>query len=222
MVLHFFLSLFGVLLFLLPLFLAAGTYAYPEGLMFAFISVCGVILNTVLVSSSAAVHAERMHGVQKAEAWDARVLMLSALCTIFAYSSAGLDSGRLHFSPEAPWYLTVCGCVCVIAGTVMFAVAKYQNEFFSSGVRIQHERGHHVCDTGLYAWIRHPGYAGMILSWVGFPLVLGSLISVPFVVVCIALLLYRTVREDMFLHQHLSGYSGYAKKVPHRLVPGVW
>ena len=52
--------------------------------------------------------------------------------------------------------------------------AMIANRFFSAVVRIQGERGHRVIDQGPYALIRHPGYAGMILSVPCSGLALGS------------------------------------------------
>ena len=52
------------------------------------------------------------------------------------------------------------------------------NRFFSAVVRIQGERGHRVIDQGPYAFIRHPGYAGMILSVPCSGLALGSWLGV--------------------------------------------
>ena len=71
-----------------------------------------------------------------------------------------------------PVGVTVAGAVLMLLGQVLFAVAKRENVFFSSTVRIQTERGHRVCDTGLYRLVRHPGYLGMLMSQLAFPLVM--------------------------------------------------
>ncbi|HXG56734.1 MAG TPA: isoprenylcysteine carboxylmethyltransferase family protein, partial [Vicinamibacterales bacterium] len=93
---------------------------------------------------------------------------------------------------------------------------------FSSVVRIQEDRGHRLVDTGPYALIRHPGYAGMIPSIPLGALALGSWLA--FVVaLAYSLLILRRVRfEDGFLQRNLAGYEAYTHRVRYRLVPGVW
>ena len=31
-----------------------------------------------------------------------------------------------------------------------------------------------------------------------------------------------TGAEDRFLHENLAGYPQYARRVPHRVLPGIW
>jgi len=89
-------------------------------------------------------------------------------------------------------------------------------------VRIQTDRGHHVVTGGPYRWIRHPGYAGSLITYPFIPLLLDSswaYIPAGFI---IAVLIYRTSLEDKTLQSELPGYKEYSEKVKYRLVPGVW
>jgi protein-S-isoprenylcysteine O-methyltransferase Ste14 len=114
------------------------------------------------------------------------------------------------------------GVAFVLIGQLIFLVAKTTNKFFSSVVRIQHDRGHTVCDTGIYTFVRHPGYLGMIISWVGFPILLASLWSIIPVAIAIVLLLVRTRLEDETLTRELAGYTDYTKRTHYKLIPGIW
>lgn len=107
----------------------------------------------------------------------------------------------------------------MVLGQLLFAMAMRENKFFSSTVRLQSERGHRVCDTGLYRFVRHPGYLGMLLSQLSFPLVLGSYWAFVPVGGAVVLLVVRTLLEDRFLLQSLPGYVGYAARTKWRLVP---
>ena len=49
-----------------------------------------------------------------------------------------------------------------------------QNAYFAGVVRLQVDRGQRVVSTGPYAAMRHPGYAGALLAYVGTPLLLDS------------------------------------------------
>jgi protein-S-isoprenylcysteine O-methyltransferase Ste14 len=89
-------------------------------------------------------------------------------------------------------------------------------------VRIQKERGHVVCDTGLYKLIRHPGYLGMAISLMGLPLLTSSFWSIIPTALAIILMLVRTSLEDKTLQNELDGYIEYTLKTRYRLIPFVW
>lgn len=154
--------------------------------------------------------------------WDKALLGLSALMTIAMYIVAGLDSGRFQWSPHFKWYYCILGIIIMFTGQLLFLIAKSQNAFFSSVARIQSEREHTVCRTGLYAFIRHPGYLGLLLSLAGFPLLIGSLWSIIPTVIAVVLLIERTYLEDKMLVTELTGYNEYAQKTQYRLVPNIW
>jgi protein-S-isoprenylcysteine O-methyltransferase Ste14 len=99
---------------------------------------------------------------------------------------------------------------------------RSQNNFFSTVMRIQKDRGHVVCDTGLYKIVRHPGYLGMIISLMGLPLITTSVWSIIPTFIAIILLLIRTSLEDKTLISELDGYAGYTRKTRYKLIPLVW
>jgi protein-S-isoprenylcysteine O-methyltransferase Ste14 len=144
------------------------------------------------------------------------------LVSMVAFVTAGLDSGRFGWSGEVPVAVTVAGVVLMLFGQVIFAMAMRENEFFSSTVRLQLERGHRVCDTGLYRLVRHPGYLGMLLSLLAFPMVMGSYWAFVPIAFGAVLLILRTVLEDRLLLDALPGYADYVAKTRWRLVPMVF
>ena len=96
------------------------------------------------------------------------------------------------------------------------------NPFFEKTVRIQKERGHHVIDTGPYAVVRHPGYAGFVGWIISAPLLLASAWAFIPALLAVVGILVRTILEDRTLQAELPGYCEYAVRVRFRLVPGVW
>ncbi len=64
--------------------------------------------------------------------------------------------------------------VVILAGYAWSSWALIENRFFSGVVRIQKERGHEVVSTGPYAIMRHPGYVGALLLYLGTPFFLDS------------------------------------------------
>lgn len=133
-----------------------------------------------------------------------------------------LDSGRWHVSAPMPAGWRIGALITFFAGFAMFAYAMSVNRFFSSVVRIQDERGHHVIDSGPYARVRHPGYVGMLLLGATMPLALGSWWALLPGSVFVIFAFRRVWVEDRFLAVHLPGYREYAARVRYRLLPGIW
>ena len=133
----------------------------------------------------------------------------------------GLDR-RFSWTPSLPIAARIAGACAFAAGAAVTAWAMSVNRFFSAVVRIQSERGHAVITAGPYAFVRHPGYASMIVATVGCPLLLGSLWALLPTFLVVAAFLVRTTNEDRVLLARLDGYAAYARQVRYRLCPGVW
>ena len=112
--------------------------------------------------------------------------------------------------------------VLILLGYAFGSWALMENRFFSGVVRIQTERGHHVVSSGPYAIVRHPGYAGALLTYFATPLLLDSPWTFLPVIVMAIVLVVRTVLEDRTLQEELPGYKEFTQKTRYRLVPGVW
>ena len=97
-----------------------------------------------------------------------------------------------------------------------------ENRYFSGMVRIQTDRGHRIVSSGPYRWMRHPGYAGALLTYLATPLFLDARAAFVPAAILVVLLVIRTYLEDRTLQERLDGYREYTKRVPHRLLPGIW
>jgi protein-S-isoprenylcysteine O-methyltransferase Ste14 len=128
----------------------------------------------------------------------------------------------LHWSLPVPAAIQILGLCGFFVGFWFTLRAMSSNRFFSSVIRIQSERGHHVIDSGPYRVIRHPGYLGMLLTVTMLPLALGSWWAFVPAGLYDALILRRILQEDRFLQDQLPGYSAYAGRVTRRIVPGIW
>ena len=134
---------------------------------------------------------------------------------------AALDDGRFHWSPMPVVGLRL-GLRPAAGRHGDHRLAQAVNKFFEPGVRIQAERGHRVIDTGPYAVVRHPGYVGACLLFVGIALSLGSFWALIPAGLASLLLLLRTRWEDRTLQAELAGYKEYTQRVRSRWIPGVW
>ena len=135
---------------------------------------------------------------------------------------AGLDAGRFGWTPQVPWAARAAGLVLYVAGFGLSLWAMSANRFFSPVVRVQAERGHHVIRGGPYAFVRHPGYVGMLVALASGAVVLGSLWSLVPVIPFAAVVIRRTMLEDRYLRANLEAYGEYAAAVRFRMAPGVW
>lgn len=133
---------------------------------------------------------------------------------------AGLDA-RYGWS-HVPAWMQAAAMACVIAGWWLPVWAMRINRFFSPVVRLQSERGHRLIDTGPYRWVRHPGYAGLLLYLLTSAVALGSWWAMLPQLVTAILIVRRVVIEDRFLHEQLEGYGAYARRVRWRVIPGAW
>ena len=212
----------GTFFFFLILFISAGKLDYWQGLIYVIIGLIMGILNYTVLRPDSELLTERSKPGAGAKKWDKAVLGLSFLFTITMYIIAGLDSGRYHWSPHFHWIFYLLGVFLTVCGQLLFLFAQKQNKFFSSTVRIQTDREHTVCETGLYKIVRHPAYLGSIIQSIGFPLLFGSLWSILPIGFLIILIIIRTYLEDKTLKNELRGYFEYSLKTRFKIIPYVW
>ncbi|WJG09424.1 isoprenylcysteine carboxylmethyltransferase family protein [Aliiglaciecola sp. LCG003] len=165
---------------------------------------------------------QNIENIQSAKAWDKVLAPLMAVSIGFPMVIvAGLDH-RYNWSPEFPLWLMVIGFILISLGYAYAVWALAENRFFSSVVRIQTDRGHVVCDSGPYQFVRHPGYAGNVVALFGIVLALGSVWTLIPTVVALIITVIRTALEDQTLHEELPGYRDYARRVRYRLIPWIY
>ena len=162
----------------------------------------------------------RMRFGKGTKTWDKVWLVLFVLAVIGIYVVVDIDARNGgSSSPGGMWLL---GFAIFVPGWTLVIWSMVVNPFFEKTVRIQTDHGHRVIDTGPYAYVRHPGYVGIVGWIISTPLLLAS--SWAFIPALITVLLFviRTALEDRMLQIELSGYTEYANKVRYRLIPGVW
>jgi protein-S-isoprenylcysteine O-methyltransferase Ste14 len=200
------------------IFLLAGTWRDPWLWSYAVVWSALVLYATFSIDEDLA-H-ERFHPpTPGADGVALHFVRIAALAHIVI---GALDVGRWHLTASVPAPLRACALGALAVTFGLFFRAMRENRFFSSVVRVQSDRGHRVVDTGPYAVVRHPGYAGMLLGMPFSGLALGSFVAMAIGAVLSLLILRRVVFEDGFLRKHLNGYASYADRVRYRVIPGVW
>ena len=212
----------GTFIFIAIVFISAGRIEYWQGLVYLSIGFIMFLLNYTILRIDPELIKERSKPGENTKNWDKIILGLSFLAAISMYIIAGLDSGRYHWSPDFHWSIYLIGIILTALGQLLFLIAQKQNKFFSSTVRIQTDREHIVCETGLYKIVRHPAYLGSIIQSIGFPLLFGSNWSIIPICLSIILLIIRTNLEDTTLKNELKGYKEYSEKTRYKIIPFVW
>jgi protein-S-isoprenylcysteine O-methyltransferase Ste14 len=164
---------------------------------------------------------ERSRIGEGTKGWDLVIGSIAAFGGLAILILAGLDE-RFGWLGNLPLWVHISGLVLLVASYPLFIWAMASNKYFATTVRIQKERGHIVQTGGPYRFVRHPGYASLLVSYLSLPIALGSLWAVIPAVVLVSNLFVRTVLEDRTLENELDGYKEYGVRVRYRLIPGIW
>ncbi len=214
---------FVVLMPFLPL-LISRHWDWWEAWVYAALCILGFVVSRALAARRHPdLIAERARFMQHEDAkpWDKWLAPLVGLGGNLVPLVVGLDA---LFGWSAPFSLAakILALVIMLAGYALGAYALIENRFFSGMVRIQFERGHEVISSGPYRWVRHPGYAGALLNYLATPIFLDARWAFLPAILLVVVLVIRTHLEDKTLQEELPGYRKYTKRVPYRLLPGIW
>jgi protein-S-isoprenylcysteine O-methyltransferase Ste14 len=91
---------------------------------------------------------------------------------------------------------------------------------YTRTLRTEGARG--VVDTGPYRWVRHPGYIGSLLTWIGYAMSSRSVFALAVVTALLGRVYHRRISaEEALLARDLPGYGDYVERTK-KLVPFVW
>lgn len=153
--------------------------------------------------------------------WDTVISSLFRLSYAVTLALSGLDM-RFRWTKSLPPALQILALAFGVLGYGLIMWAMASNPFFTVYTCIQRQRGHTVTTAGPYRIVPHPGYVGLITIAIVTPLVLGSLWALVSGAFGALLMIVKTALEDRVLHEELEGYKDCARRVRHRLLPGIW
>ena len=213
---------FSVLLLWAMIFIPAGRLDYTPGWICLATLVIGFSAITAYVAKrTPSLIRRRMKAGAGTPAWDRLLVMVLQFLFAAILIVGGVDAGRYHWT-SLPTWLQLAGLILMAAGMLVVSWAMGQNPHFESTVRIQTDQNHRVIESGPYRIVRHPGYVGGIVLFIGMALVLDSAWALVPAILSAVNLVVRTRKEDRFLQKNLSGYREFAQRTRHRLVPGIW
>ena len=208
----------GIVLVMLLVFIPAGTLSYFNGWLFiGLLFIPMFIFGIYLFFKKPELLRRRLNNKEK-EGTQKFVVLISALLFIGGFIVCGLDY-RYGFS-KLPDYIVIIGSVMLLIGYALYIEVMRENEYLLRTIEIEKEQK--VVDTGLYGLVRHPMYLSVILLFLSFPLVLGSLYGFCIFLIFPLVLIIRIRNEEKILVKELKGYSKYKLKVKYKLIPFIW
>jgi protein-S-isoprenylcysteine O-methyltransferase Ste14 len=203
------------------LFGAAGTLAWPRGWwMLAVFFGCAGVITIWLWNHDKALLERRVKAGPGAEP-DPMQNVVQALAGIVFLATIvvpGLDQ-RFGWSHVA-LAVSIAGDGLIVIGFLVVFLTFRANSFTAGTIELA--EGQQVVDSGPYAFVRHPMYAGALVMFVGLPLALGSWWGLLPAAGIVPVLVWRLTREEAFLAANLAGYGDYRARVRYRLAPALW
>jgi len=214
-------SIVGTVMFGLMLFLPAGTFNYWQAWVFLVVFALSTLIPSLYLLRTNPVALERrMRTGPVAEARPVQKVVSAVLgLSLVALIVVSVLDHRFGWS-RVPTTISLVGDVLVAIGLGVSMLVVIQNGYAASTISV--ESGQKLVSTGVYAFVRHPMYTGIVIMMLGIPLALGSYWGLVFVLPGLIGLAVRIGDEEQLLKQELDGYSEYAQKVHYRLVPYVW
>ncbi len=157
-----------------------------------------------------------------ATAGDKRSLwVLYGLITVgyaLSFSLGATTIGRIYY-----WNaLFAIGMALVVIGFVirLHSTLTLKQYFTYSVAKVE---GHRLVETGLYQFIRHPGYLGQLIIFIGISISISNWLSVLVMMVLVTIgYLYRINVEEKFMFEQLGpGYLEYQRRTK-RLIPLIY
>lgn len=186
----------------------------------------GLLLQIVVIlfplSEAALSFLRRARGgiARHADEGSMRVLWLVILGSVtLAATTSMLGTAPLPGSRSARAALALA---LMVSGLVIRWVAIVSlGRFFTVDVAIHDQ--HALVDSGLYRYVRHPSYTGLLLTFTGLGVYFGNWLSLALVILPVtAALLSRIRKEEAALLEGLGAeYAGYCGRT-RRLVPGIY
>jgi protein-S-isoprenylcysteine O-methyltransferase Ste14 len=149
------------------------------------------------------------------------IFLLTISITIgywLSFIIASTKTGRLpHWNT-----FFIIGSALILIGLIIriSSILKLKQQFTYTVARIEN---HELIETGLYKVIRHPGYLGQLIIFLGIPICLSNWLSVLLMIIpVLAGYLNRINVEEKFMAEQLGQkYLDYRKRT-YRLIPMIY
>src|SRR5262249_11661740 len=159
-------SIWGSVVFLGLIFVPAWTLNYWQGwLFFGVFAATSTAFTIYLARHDRPLLERRLKAGPQFEQERSQKIIVSLVFLAFgAFIVLSVLGHRYGISPVAPWVSVLGNVVIVLSFYFIYWVVRV-NSFAASNIRV--EANQTVIDTGPYAYVRHPMYAGAVWMFVG-------------------------------------------------------
>ncbi len=152
----------------------------------------------------------------------------SSLRVLWVSIGIGVNCGvvlglqRIGYFGKGSRIYPIAGLVIILCGLLVrwIAILSLKHQFT---VDVSIRKDHRIVRNGIYRRLRHPAYAGTLLSFLGLGLFFANYLSilVIFIPICSAFLYRIHVEEKTLIGAFGEEYINYCRSTK-RLVPGVF
>lgn len=148
-------------------------------------------------------------------------ILLIQIFSIAAVISSPYSDRRNFLVFDGSDVMRYCGFTVFVLGFQMMVWAEVTlGRFFSTEVTIQ--EGHRLVTSGVYHYLRHPRYLGVILFTVGISVLFRSWLGLISTMLLGLVLLWRIADEEKLLHMEFGAeWENYSKRSK-RLIPFLY
>ena len=137
---------------------------------------------------------------------------------ILAFSIGTTKIGRIYH-----WNtFFAIGFILIVIGLIIRiqSIFSLRKQFTYSVAKIEN---HQLIETGLYRWIRHPGYLGQLIIFIGIPVSFSNWVAVILMMTPILIGYINRIKvEERFMSVQIGQkYIDYQKRT-NRLIPMIW
>ena len=210
-------SLFPIVLGLFIL-VPAGTINYWQVYVYIAVLVVPMIFVLFYFLQNDPIFLERRTRAKEKEKVQIIIQIVFTFILLSGFVIPGFDK-RFGWS-DIPIYIVIVADIVILFGYLIVFFVFKQNSYASRVVEV--EKSQKVISTGLYGFVRHPMYIGVIIMFIPTPVALGSYWGlIPMVTIPLAIV-FRILNEEKVLCKDLPGYKEYCQKTRYRLIPFIW
>ena len=152
----------------------------------------------------------------KASIWILTILI--AVGYLLSFSIGATKTGRIYHWDT----FFAIGALMAIVGLIIRinAITTLKQHFTYTVTAIEH---HELIETGIYKYLRHPGYLGQIIIFIGISTSLSNWLSILLMMIPVLFgYIYRIRTEERFMAEQLGQkYLDYQKRTK-RLIPLIY